>query len=272
MLSPTDARYFNAVKRYAPVIFFHSKEKYMPSSFDYIAPYVNVVGDSLPLRDQLKYPSERYSWFSGEPNAPCYAIVVLGDVATYTIYFYYFYPYNLGKKVAGIEFGNHPGDWEYVSIAFDNDVPISLGWASHGNDKTAMWKDATVSMNGEHPVFFAANGSHGLYNTAGNHYYISKYVRFIYDACDAGKRTETWQNFVLITPDNYNGKKDFTINQDLVSVSLNLPGIDNWTTFRRFGQMATMQTITLFGKSIYRLSGYNTIPTYRFKTVSGLSN
>jgi len=244
----------------------HSAEQFMPSSFDHVIPHVNLVGNALPMKEQLTHPDQVHSWFAGDlKNAPCYAVVrPLGT--SFQIYFYYFYPYNRGKKISGRTYGNHAGDWEYVAITFNaKSSPIHLHWAHHGKRADCVWRYRKIIYDGDHPVFFIARGSHGIHYKTGTHYYISRWVRFIYDKCDAGIRIETWKKAVILTPENYTGKKDTAYDMGLKPVSLSSRETNNWTNLTYFGQTIPMDKRRIRGKSIYRLGGYNRIPMSLFK-------
>jgi hypothetical protein len=56
----------------------------------------------------------------------------------------------------------------------------------------------------QHPVLYAAAGSHGLWLTAGSHNYAdveiealsNLYIESLYDHCAAGKAWDTWNNVI----------------------------------------------------------------------------
>lgn len=46
-------------------------------------------------------------------------------------FYFYFYSFNLGNKVAGWRFGNHVGDWEHNAVRFVNGLPESVFYSEH---------------------------------------------------------------------------------------------------------------------------------------------
>lgn len=110
-----------------------------------------------------------------------------------------FFPFNYGKNacmglapsdhclVGRTIMGNHVGDWEIVTIRFVNAMPKAVHVGAHGNEQpdTAStyfccdWKDPSDSGKpalewmGEHPIVYAADGSHGIYGWAAQHNYLT---------------------------------------------------------------------------------------------------
>ncbi|EFR02498.1 vacuolar protein sorting protein 62 [Nannizzia gypsea CBS 118893] len=82
------------------------------------------------------------AWFRGvKPNkdgktegAVSSVIVVRehGDEGkTVDAFYFYFYAYNQGNTVLGIEFGDHVGDWEHNMIRFRNGKPEAVWYSQH---------------------------------------------------------------------------------------------------------------------------------------------
>ncbi|KAF5301017.1 hypothetical protein FQR65_LT09000 [Abscondita terminalis] len=112
--------------------------------------------------------------------------------------------------------GNHVGDWEHVSLSFTGNIyPNKLYISVH--DAGAYYKydpssrlfkyENQVTKKGilqrpkfpivtrtrnNHPVLFAAKGSHGLWSAPGDHYYV-KVPRLI-DKNGYGISWATWKN------------------------------------------------------------------------------
>ncbi|KAL1516430.1 hypothetical protein ABEB36_000348 [Hypothenemus hampei] len=110
--------------------------------------------------------------------------------------------------------GNHIGDWEHISLLFSNHIyPDKLFLSVHDagafyiyNRNTNVFKFESkmsrkgvaqvpafpefVRLQGGHPVIFAAEGSHGLWSTPGEHEFIR--VPKILDKTGYGTPWKTW--------------------------------------------------------------------------------
>ncbi|VVC43291.1 Vacuolar protein sorting-associated protein 62 [Cinara cedri] len=114
------------------------------------------------------------------------------------------------------EFGSHVGDWEHMSLMFNgHDEPDEMYVSVHdagafyrfdGNRRKFVFDRQEVrkgflqkpkfpevvhlTNEGNHPVLFAAKGSHGLWTAPGKH----KYVRIprLYDDSGYGMPWKTW--------------------------------------------------------------------------------
>ncbi|KAG8990451.1 Vacuolar protein sorting-associated protein 62 [Tulasnella sp. JGI-2019a] len=105
------------------------------------------------------------------------------------IFYFYFYPYNLGNTVAFTEFGNHVGmyldstnskivqmrldisigDWEHTMVRFKDGQPIAVHFSAHADGHSWAWK--TVEKMEGRPVAYVATGSHAMYGKNGSHDY-----------------------------------------------------------------------------------------------------
>ncbi|KAG8850239.1 Vacuolar protein sorting-associated protein 62 [Tulasnella sp. 330] len=85
------------------------------------------------------------------------------------IFYFYFYPYNLGNTVAFTAFGNHVGDWEHSMVRFKDGHPIAVHFSAHADGHSWAWK--TVEKMENRPVAYVATGSHAMYGKNGEHYY-----------------------------------------------------------------------------------------------------
>ncbi|PGH12667.1 hypothetical protein AJ79_04167 [Helicocarpus griseus UAMH5409] len=179
----------------------HSEDPYMPSSFatqlskSYpTIEYLPVEGGPSPLtldnldqlnslggtdiflttRDGIKALPE---WFQGtRPNAEgktegaVTSIIVVrdhGDGKTVDAFYFYYFTYNQGNTVIGIQFGNHVGDWEHNMIRFENEQPQAIWYSQHSSGQAFSYE--ATEKEGLRPIGYCANGSHAVYATPGTH-------------------------------------------------------------------------------------------------------
>lgn len=97
-------------------------------------------------------------------NLPAYPVA---------IQYWFFYFYNDWA-------GNHPGDFETITIFLDSDKrPRETVYSTHYEANRRDWdKSMKSSMSCEgvdslHPVVFVSNGGHGSYQWSGNTYYVT---------------------------------------------------------------------------------------------------
>ncbi|CAG9860992.1 unnamed protein product [Phyllotreta striolata] len=117
--------------------------------------------------------------------------------------------------------GNHIGDWEHMSSSFfkkNSTVPNSLYVAVHDagayytyneENRTFQFQEVKkqnqlvqtpkfpkiVRTQGDHPVLFSANGSHGLWSTAGENEYNK--LPKLTDRTGYGTPWKTWNNIQI---------------------------------------------------------------------------
>ncbi|KAG5672685.1 hypothetical protein PVAND_002795 [Polypedilum vanderplanki] len=122
------------------------------------------------------------------------------------------------------EFGSHVGDWEHVSIVFRGKMkPDEMYVSAHDAGAfytydrltgTFEYKSQetrkgylqhptfpkTIITSENHPVLFAAEGSHGLWGSPGKHRFVR--VPRLYDINGFGRPWQTWTNVEVIYNDN----------------------------------------------------------------------
>ncbi|EEH41913.2 hypothetical protein PAAG_03834 [Paracoccidioides lutzii Pb01] len=189
------------VLKYAPLIYIHSEESYMPSNFETLVanciPTVNytpIVGAPSPLTlenlDLLNNLGGKNvflttkegiralpEWFKGtRPNKAgqtedaVSSVVVLrehGDGKTVDVFYFYYYAYNQGNTVFGTQLGNHVGDWEHNMIRFVNEQPQSIWYSQHAAGQAFTYE--ATEKQGFRPIGYSSNGSHAVYATPGTH-------------------------------------------------------------------------------------------------------
>jgi hypothetical protein len=184
----------------APLVWLDTSERYFPSSIAaqlvHTTPEINftpVAGAPSPLTlsnldslnslggssiyltsvdDITKNPA----WLTGvkpvggsSTGAISCAIVVNAHPGSSItdVYYFYFYAYNQGNKVLGIEFGDHVGDWEHTMVRFSNGAPQSIWYSQHSSGEAFTY--AATQKSGVRPYAYSARGTHANYAIAGTH-------------------------------------------------------------------------------------------------------
>lgn len=118
----------------------------------------------------IAYPK----WFNGvAPDGnrktndaiTCAIITVDKGSGVLDAFYFYFYAFNQGNKVLGLEFGDHVGDWEHNMIRFQNGAPQAVYFSQHAAGEAFTYK--AVEKMGVRPVVYVGKGSHAVYGTAG---------------------------------------------------------------------------------------------------------
>ncbi len=81
----------------------------------------------------------------GRSDAPAVLIVVNKGHGIVDAFWFYFYSYNLGRKVLNVRFGNHVGDWEHSLVRFQHGKPKVVFFSEHFFG-TAYTYDAVEKM------------------------------------------------------------------------------------------------------------------------------
>ncbi|KAL2219209.1 hypothetical protein M432DRAFT_338204 [Thermoascus aurantiacus ATCC 26904] len=190
------------VLEYAPLIWLHSEDPYRPADIGqqlvHTTPMVNwteVVGVPSPLTldnlDSLNALGDtsvfltskeginanpQPDWFKGvTPNAAgktegavsCAIVVYDHGDGTVDAFYFYFYAYNQGNTVLGLEFGDHVGDWEHNMIRFSNGVPQAIWYSQHSGGQAFTY--SATEKQGQRPYGYSGKGTHAVYAIAGDH-------------------------------------------------------------------------------------------------------
>ncbi|PNF27945.1 hypothetical protein B7P43_G16446, partial [Cryptotermes secundus] len=121
------------------------------------------------------------------------------------------------------EYGSHIGDWEHMSLEFrgHGSLPSAMYVSTHDAgafywynaaigafeyDRQEVRKGvlqrpvfpprANVTSVGQHPILFAARGSHGLWTAPGRHKYVK--VAGLHDDTGYGELWPTWKHVQVI--------------------------------------------------------------------------
>ena len=226
------------IKKYAPLVRLAKGEAFRASSVDFFLQHVDLKGAdptvspltvyNLPTCSGSCYLTTKESLggsagtkptvLKGQAPAdsPTYAMISKeGKTGDFSVKYWFFFPYNRGKRVCvGLyqdwlggctggysTFGNHVGDWEHVKVTFRNSKPTSIYLSIHDFGKTFTSDGTTfngLSMIDSHPVVYAADGSHGIWPNTGTHTYKNIYIDTLSDSTSAGTKWETWKNLKIV--------------------------------------------------------------------------
>ena len=184
------------VDKYAPIIYLHSDERYLPCSIDWInqnstladyktspptiiSPVTNmdlynvskkhdfkkeVEGDIVQYFERELYPGE-------QPlrNVPIYALVKKQDDKVYIIYTAIF-AYNGEYSILGLaNAGQHPGDIEQLVVELDSDAKkiLRVFYGAHSTFVRKWVKAEDVPKEDGRIVAYMALHGHGMYDKEG---------------------------------------------------------------------------------------------------------
>ncbi|GME27523.1 Vacuolar protein sorting-associated protein 62 [Neofusicoccum parvum] len=184
---------------YAPLSYIHHEDVYFPSDMqaqidntqpevDFKVPSgiaspldlnnldsLNSFGDDVYLTSKEDITTNP-AWLggvkpdcSGKTNDAVAAAVIVNDKGNGTVdaFYMYFYAYNWGGVVLGMNLGNHVGDWEHNMIRFENGEPKWVWYSQHSNGQNFAYP--ILQKSGDRPINYVANGTHANYAIPGTH-------------------------------------------------------------------------------------------------------
>ena len=159
-------------------------------------------------------------------DAPTYAFwnkqtIPLGgeEIEVVDLTYFFYFPYNRGKVCFDTVWGNHVGDWEHITVRLGWVYEPSTGWdlkpihlfvSAHDFGTSHPWDTISKVPGSDHPIVYSAEGSHGIYVTAGAQRYGKIVVHvhppcFLYDYTGEGKPWNTWTNLETFDYDAEHG-------------------------------------------------------------------
>lgn len=193
------------LKTFAPRIWWDKNEEFFASTVEFadenmkkvLAPY----GNAYYIKD-LKSPRFMNEYLHGQKDsAKAYAFAVEKEFKYLDLSYFVFTPYNKAKVVAGIQFGNHIGDWEHVTVRLMKETnggkityrPVIVDYSAHSFRNYVSW-DEIDTIDSTHPVTYTACGSHGMWKDGGTHVYIDAKIAKLTDECSKGTAWDLWQD------------------------------------------------------------------------------
>jgi hypothetical protein len=166
---------------FKPIFFFHSKEKYFPISKEHLSSHSTDLS-----RINIENP-EFFEIDDNKRELYCYEsekFVLYGKEYFFITYYLIFAYQN------SFLFGHHFFDIEYVTIQFENNVPLRYYLSSHGHGN--WFFDNEMEYIEKRPVIYCARYSHAFYNKA------KVYRRFFGFGNDTTERGIVMNDLVLV--------------------------------------------------------------------------
>ena len=166
--------------------------------------YMFIIRDFVYSKMYYKYDMPYI--FGDLLNAKVYGFATEKEYNYIDLQYFVFTPFNYGKELFGMPFGNHIGDWENIIVRLyryeqDGDIyykPILMNFKAHSFNYFLPWDEIEIAEE-THPVCYLAKGSHGIWNTPGEHTYINYVIVKLSDECNRGICWDTWTNDILET-------------------------------------------------------------------------
>jgi hypothetical protein len=166
--TPSDSEITSMLKTYAPRVWIAGPvtdypygEEFFPSSVEWAFPYLwrywtdtwiwgggyDFTAWWLTTIESLDETDDVLEYFHGcnslSTNSPCnlqdapvYAFsdevefdVSYVPIKVHDLEYFFYFPYNRGKLMVGTVYGNHVGDWEYVSVRLTQHWDENIGWS-----------------------------------------------------------------------------------------------------------------------------------------------
>jgi hypothetical protein len=218
-----DAAKASLLQEFAPRIWMAQGETYWASSIEWALANQERYYDTgvskycLRTTQALGSPTDKLPYFSGnQSGARCYAFWTEKDFNNIDLSYWQFCPYNYGKVVLGMEFGDHVGDWEHVTVRLSKFTyqgityvkPTMAALPYHSSISLYQWNEITKVTGTNHVIAYSAKESHGMWKDAGNHVYQNIVVAQLTDVCSAGTAMDCWNilNTYEFTPGTLTGR------------------------------------------------------------------
>ena len=189
---------------FAPRIWWDEDEKYFASSVEFAAANMEKAlgaDGNLYYLKALDSPQFTSDFLYGDlKTAKAYAFAVEKEFKYLDLSYFFYAPFNLGKQIAGLEFGDHVGDWEHISVRLMKEEkagklsyrPVIVDYSAHFMRNYVSW-DEVEKIDGTHPIAYTACGSHGMWKDSGAHIYVNAVVVQLKDYCSQGTAWDLWK-------------------------------------------------------------------------------
>lgn len=195
---------------FAPRIWWAKDEQFFATSVEDAADNMKRVmtdSDYRYIIEELDNPKYMNDYLYGNlDKSKAYAFAIEKEEKYLDLSYFVFTPYNKSKEILGIEFGNHIGDWEHITIRLmKENINSSISWrpiivcySAHDFINCYSWNNIE-KIDATHPVAYTALGSHGMWSTEGQHIYINAFIVKLTDECSQGTAWDLWKNNTLET-------------------------------------------------------------------------
>lgn len=205
LTSLSDNEKISLLKKFAPRIWWDENEKFFASTVEDADDNMDITllpyGNAYYIKE-VNSPNFMNDFLYGNlNNAKAYAFATEKEFKYLDLSYFVFMPYNQGKTIAGLEFGNHVGDWEHICVRLlkekkDGKIicrPVLVEYSAHFMRNYYSW-DEVEKVEGTHPVGYTACGSHGMWKDGGTHIYVNAVVVKLKDYCSQGTAWDLWRD------------------------------------------------------------------------------
>ena len=197
----TDEMKVRLLYKFAPRFYWAKGEEFFASSVEDAKN--NMVRTSSDKgyyyeMEGIRGADDRNAFLLGDmTKARTYAFAAEKEFDYLDLVYFVYCPYNYGKDILGLSFGNHVGDWEHVTVRLwiDREThslrPVIMEFSTHSFRSYYSYDE--VEQEDGHPVAYIAEKSHGFWSSAGEHTYINAVVVQLKDRCEKGKKWDAWE-------------------------------------------------------------------------------
>ena len=205
------------IKRWSPVVYFHTEEKYFPCSIDWILKNSNNYKSQIQIYNDfintkisntdihIRFNKEFYKGEKYFDNVPTYVYLSYRPNKIYIRYIF-IHAYNGHYNILNLfNTGAHEGDLEHIVVELNKDKKLNRVFLSAHTRMEGKWvsKENLSFENGRIVVFSALNG-HGLYEKEG---VALRYFGIANDYLSKGRRWEPYtERIYAIYDENFNPK------------------------------------------------------------------
>lgn len=205
MKALNDENKVKLIYTFAPRIWWAEGEEYFATTVENVQNNMErVMTDKgyFYMINELDSPSYKCDYIYGSlTDCKGYAFVCEKNGGFLDLSYFVFTPYNKAKEVFGMEFGNHIGDWEHITVRLLKYEeagksfyrPIIVDYSAHDFRNYVAWDDVQTIEN-THPIAYTALGSHGMWAQAGTHVYVNAVVVKLTDECSEGTAWDLWHD------------------------------------------------------------------------------
>lgn len=199
----TDEARYELLTMFAPRIWWDEDEEFFASTIEYAKEHMTRAESSrgyMYYLEGLDKPTYMTDYLYGQKDgAKAYAFAVEKEYKYLDLSYFIFTSYNKAKEVLGIQFGNHIGDWEHVTVRLMNYTengknyyrPVIVDYSAHSFRNYVSWDEIEI-VDETHPVAYTAQGSHGMWKDAGTHVYVDAVIIKLTDECSQGTEWDLW--------------------------------------------------------------------------------
>jgi hypothetical protein len=273
-LSEADAT--TLMKKFQPVVYFHSNEGYFPTSIENFS--IDWSKATINSKEAI-YDTKGYKGNTSlKQDAPVYCSIKVNDDGTVRISYLFLYGWNntgpkihMKAKLVGVGIDNwvtagdygadlHYSDVEHIEIYLKSDKSTVnyMYYAYHqwGTDSGDKIYSNQVEWEGTHPVVYAALGSHASYKSAGDLTY--------HTAWSEKKKVvgvTVYDTYCVLVDYTQKSKRWFSTNPRLLKLNdAAVSGIsndENYIGFKYSGRLGVEYTNVKWD-DLKKYSGYNT--------------